>query len=324
MGTDGEMSLQLFIGGMRGSRPALGSGFDEFGGDTTSLLLIGSRGERLVLDAGTGMHAVAGVCSVPVRASRSTGILPVIQNHGRDGVPNAVFRVGEPHAHATETPDGVAANEVTMLFSHYHLDHMAGLTMNPLFYRRDWSFRFLGPTFADGGVRDAVTRLLAQPYWPVSWKQMQARMEFAEFPGDGIEIGCLQVRACPVPHPAAAWLSRRRQRLRHIPGLRHRPRMATANALAGGGLHGAVPPAETASLLIIDAHFARKTRRPSSAGGTAAARTPSHAKAAASNGRSSGTMPRKRTTRRCVLWNRGQGTLARRHARAARTVVDGW
>jgi RNA polymerase sigma factor (sigma-70 family) len=36
-------------------------------------------------------------CSVPVRASRSTGILPVILNHGRG-------------AHATETPDGVTTN----------------------------------------------------------------------------------------------------------------------------------------------------------------------------------------------------------------------
>jgi hypothetical protein len=39
------------------------------------------------------------VCSVPVRASRSTGILPVILNHGRD-------------AHATETPYGVTTSGV--------------------------------------------------------------------------------------------------------------------------------------------------------------------------------------------------------------------
>jgi len=43
------------------------------------------------------------VCSVSVRASRSTGILPVIQNHGRD-------------AHATETPDGVTTNRPNVLF----------------------------------------------------------------------------------------------------------------------------------------------------------------------------------------------------------------
>jgi len=153
------MSLRLFIGGIRGSQPAAGSAFEEFGGDTTSLLLIGSNGERLVLDAGTGIRAVA--------------------------------------RQLTHTEPG----EVIVLFSHYHLDHVAGLTMNSLFYRSDWSFRFVGPTLGEWGVRSAVTRLLAPPYWPVPWERMSARFEFAEFTSDGTQIGCLRVRGCPVPHP---------------------------------------------------------------------------------------------------------------------------
>lgn len=154
--------MRLFIGGMRGSQPAIGSGFDEFGGDTTSLLLVGSHGERLVLDAGTGMRAI------------SEQLAPT-----------------EP-------------GKVTVLFSHYHLDHLIGLTMNPLLYSPKWSFNFIGPTFADGGVHDAVTGLLAQPYWPISWKQMRAKIEFAEFPAEGIQIGGLHVQGCPVPHPGGS------------------------------------------------------------------------------------------------------------------------
>jgi ribonuclease BN (tRNA processing enzyme) len=153
------MSLRLFIGGMRGSRPVAGAAFEEFGGDTTSLLLVGSRGERLVLDAGTGMHAVA-------RQLADAG-----------------------------------PGEVTVLFSHYHLDHMVGLTMNPLFYQGGWSFRLVGPTFADGSVQDAVTRLLAPPYWPLPVERMNARIEFAEVTGEEIHVGHLRIRSCPVPHP---------------------------------------------------------------------------------------------------------------------------
>lgn len=156
------MSMRLFIGGCRGSQPATGAAFEEFGGDTASLLLIGSGGERLVLDAGTGMRAVAGQLA--------------------------------------QTEPG----SVTVLFSHYHLDHLAGLTMNPLFYRPDWTFHFVGPTFADGGVRDAVTRLLALPYWPVSWEWMGAHFEFAALPSEDGHLTLrqdLQVRSCPVPHP---------------------------------------------------------------------------------------------------------------------------
>ncbi|MBN1361308.1 MAG: hypothetical protein JW993_11980 [Sedimentisphaerales bacterium] len=154
--------MRLFIGGMRGSQPATGGAFEEFGGDTTSLLLIGSHGERLVFDAGTGMRAVA--------------------------------------RELARTEPG----KVTLLFSHYHLDHLAGLMMNPLFYRRDWSFYLIGPTFADGGVRDAVTRLLAPPYWPVSWERMDAHLEWVALPRpDGLLIlrQNLQVRGCLVPHP---------------------------------------------------------------------------------------------------------------------------
>ncbi len=151
--------MRLFIGGMRGSRPCTGSRFEEFGGDTTSLLLVGTHGERLVLDAGTGMHAVAGQLAA-----------------------------AEP-------------GEVTILFSHYHLDHMAGLMMNPLFHSSDWSFRLIGPTFADGSVCDAVTRLHAPPYWPISCEQMNAQIEFADFDIDGIHVGTFCVQGCEVPHP---------------------------------------------------------------------------------------------------------------------------
>ena len=151
--------MQLFIGGMRGSRPCTGGRFEEFGGQTTSLLLAGSGGERLVLDAGTGMYAVAGQLA------------------------------------ATEP------GKVTVLFSHYHLDHMAGLMMNPLFHDSDWSFRLIGPTFADGSVCDAVTHLLAPPYWPISCEKMNAQIEFADFDIDGIHVGNFCVQGCEVPHP---------------------------------------------------------------------------------------------------------------------------
>jgi glycerate kinase len=58
------------------------------------------EGEEIGLGGGQLSHVariIPPARSVPVRASRSTGILPVISNHGRD-------------AHATETPHGVTTN----------------------------------------------------------------------------------------------------------------------------------------------------------------------------------------------------------------------
>jgi ribonuclease BN (tRNA processing enzyme) len=208
------MSMRLFIGGMRGSQPVTGAAFEEFGGDTTSLLLVGAQGERLVLDAGTGMHAVA-------------------------------------RELATMEP-----GEVTVLFSHYHLDHLIGLTMNPLFYQRDWSFKFMGPTFADGGVRDAVTPLLAPPYWPVSWERMDAHFDFAEFATEEIEIGHLRVRGCPVPHPGGCLAYRiddaSGASLVYATDIEWRNRTQTQETAF---ITMCTEP-KPADLLVIDAHFA--------------------------------------------------------------------
>ncbi len=210
------MSLRLFIGGMRGSRPVTGAAFEEFGGDTTSLLVVGSHDERLVLDAGTGMSAVA-------------------------------RKLAE-----------VGPGEVIMLFSHYHLDHTVGLTMNPLFYQPGWSFRLLGPTLAAGGVRDAVTRLLAPPYWPLPVERMSARIEFAEVAAEELAVGRLRVRSCLVPHPGGC----RAYRIDDTDGgsslvfatdLEWQSRTA-ADETAFLTMCRAPRPAD---LLIIDAHFAR-------------------------------------------------------------------
>jgi ribonuclease BN (tRNA processing enzyme) len=205
------MSMRLFIGGIRGSRPATGSAFDEFGGDTTSLLVVGSRGTRLVLDGGTGLHAVA--------------------------------------AQLAQAGPGAT----TILFSHYHLDHTAGLTMNPLFYRPDWSFQFVGPTFAVGGVRAAVARLLAPPYWPISWERMSARLTFTDFAHE-LQAGELRVRGCPVPHPGGCVAYRIEEgdtALVFATDLEWRKRLET-DETAFLALCRMPRPAD---LLIIDAHF---------------------------------------------------------------------
>ncbi len=159
MGAYGEIIMRIFIGGLRGSRPCTGSSYEEFGGDTTSLLLIGPHNERIILDAGTGMNAVAKQLSAM-----------------------------EP-------------GRVTVLFSHYHLDHLMGLTMNPLFYKPDWKFSLIGPVLGQCNVRDAVSGLVGPPYWPVSYENMKAKFEFIDFTSDGINTGNFKIRGCTVPHP---------------------------------------------------------------------------------------------------------------------------
>ena len=146
---------------------------------------------------------------------------------------------------------------VTVLFSHYHLDHVIGLAMNPLFYQADWSFTFLGPTFADGGVREAATRLLSPPYWPVAWEQMGARFEFAEVASDEIQVGALRIQPCSVPHPGGCLAyriadSENGRALVFATDLEWRTR-TEAQEQAFLAICREPRPAD---LLVIDAHFA--------------------------------------------------------------------
>ncbi|MCX6995848.1 MAG: MBL fold metallo-hydrolase [Kiritimatiellaeota bacterium] len=64
--------MKLFFGGVRGTGPVADLGFLEFGGETTALLVEGLAGEKIVLDAGTGLRLVnarlgAGAPGAPIQ-----------------------------------------------------------------------------------------------------------------------------------------------------------------------------------------------------------------------------------------------------------------
>ncbi len=50
--------MRLIIGGVRGSYPVAQPGFMKYGGETTSFLIEGARGERILIDAGTGVRVL--------------------------------------------------------------------------------------------------------------------------------------------------------------------------------------------------------------------------------------------------------------------------
>ncbi len=55
--------MQIGFGGVRGSCPVAHHDFLAYGGDTTSLLVEGAAGERVLLDAGTGLRNLAPRCA---------------------------------------------------------------------------------------------------------------------------------------------------------------------------------------------------------------------------------------------------------------------
>ena len=51
--------MKVLFGGVRGTGPVAQADFLRYGGETTSVLIEGAAGERLLLDAGTGMRIIA-------------------------------------------------------------------------------------------------------------------------------------------------------------------------------------------------------------------------------------------------------------------------
>ncbi len=153
--------MNLVFGGVRGSFPVSGREFSRYGGETTSLLVEGQSGVRILVDLGTGAR-----------------------------------RLGE-----RLVEQGV--DELTVLFTHFHLDHLYGLPMLPQLYRPAARLHFLSPRHGGFDVEQVLSQLMAQPYWPLQMEELASRRSFRSLPEESdepLKVGGIEVRWCAVPH----------------------------------------------------------------------------------------------------------------------------
>jgi ribonuclease BN (tRNA processing enzyme) len=68
--------MKIFLAGVRGSMPCPGPEFLEFGGHTTCLVVMGDGGERILLDAGSGVQLAN-----PLLKDLPTGELTILMTH---------------------------------------------------------------------------------------------------------------------------------------------------------------------------------------------------------------------------------------------------
>lgn len=95
------------------------------------------------------------------------------------------------------------SQKVSILFSHFHWDHIQGLP-------------FFGPMFSQGGNLNFYSTLRAnhlkrvledqmrQPYFPVSMSSAPSRREYTRVLSTGCEIGSLMIRPVRLNHPGGA------------------------------------------------------------------------------------------------------------------------
>jgi ribonuclease BN (tRNA processing enzyme) len=146
-----------------GARGSLfsGAGADSRYGQRTTCMALKTPQGVLVIDAGTGLPAALGPASSP----------------------------------------GLPPPPVTILFTHYHIDHLAGLSLFPALYDSGATICLRGaPQVA---WRAALQRLVAPPYWPVELLACGASIELRDLPlgPAAVEVCGVKVTWCPVFHP---------------------------------------------------------------------------------------------------------------------------
>ena len=160
--------MKLFLGGVRGGSPIADPAYARYGGDTSSFLIEGEAGERLIIDAGTGLRLVYDRLKAQDSALRS----------------------------------------VLMLFSHFHLDHVSGLPAFPPLYDEEWTVELAARVFDDLSVEDIAYSFVHPPIWPLPLSEMKAGKIFRILDVESMEqageFGGLRIRWCPVHHPGGS------------------------------------------------------------------------------------------------------------------------
>jgi len=89
----------------------------------------------------------------------------------------------------------------TILYSHYHWDHMIGLPFFAPMYESKNSFDIIGRK----GLKKALTNLLSPPNFPVRLRDFKAKLKLKERKDGPFKIGKIVVDAFEVKHPNGAF-----------------------------------------------------------------------------------------------------------------------
>lgn len=157
-------AVELIIHGTRGSVPVAGEPFVRHGGNTTCFELDLGEGERLLIDAGSGIQRVE-------QSWRSRG--------------------GGP-------------SRWQVYFTHYHWDHLLGLPLFAPLHDPAASFAFHGFRFGATGVRAVLERAIAPPLFPIALGTAAASARFHDLSAEPRELGPVTLDVCPVNHPQGA------------------------------------------------------------------------------------------------------------------------
>lgn len=93
----------------------------------------------------------------------------------------------------------------TLLFTHFHLDHVAGLPFFAPVFRRNCTLDLVSDIAVGGGARVALPRLMSAPLFPVDFEALPSTLAFVDaHPGRALEVGDARISFAPLHHPGGA------------------------------------------------------------------------------------------------------------------------
>lgn len=105
---------------------------------------------------------------------------------------------------------------ITLLFTHMHLDHIAGLPAFKPLLRKDARVTIVADQAVLGDWHKTLTTVISQPVWPVNLSDFGAALAFEEFPRGALSRYGLTITRCAVSHPQGCLSYRIQTRTRSI------------------------------------------------------------------------------------------------------------
>ena len=159
-----DRKMEYIFLGVRGSTPASGRNFNKYGGHTSCSLVNLAEREKIVVDTGTG-----------------------IIGWGQDLMKNK----------------GGRSLRLSILFTHFHLDHLMGLLFfNPL-YSPSTQITFYS-SLSPKGLEKCLSNLMGGRFFPVKFMDTPSKKIFRKIPPGRFRIGGVQISHCPLNHPQGA------------------------------------------------------------------------------------------------------------------------
>lgn len=151
--------FRFVIRGVRGTMPACGTEYAQYGGNT-SCFSIETREGLIIIDAGTGISNVTSEL-----ATRK--YLPPI----------------------------------TVLFTHFHMDHILGLPYFAPIYNKRAKITLMADPGRGACWKETLRTFVGNPFWPVGLSDTASVMDLQDLPDKSMQVCGVKISWFNVPHP---------------------------------------------------------------------------------------------------------------------------